>query len=207
MSKVYSIYFDNRKVVLTKSFEEHFINQRGLFLRFSTSKELSKILEFFQTVTQVENVFISGKNTQSMLEDFFELFRLIKASGGLVQNSKGEYLFIFRYGKWDLPKGKLEFGEKIKEGAIREVTEETGITNLKLNGHITNTYHTYKLGNSIILKETHWFHMIYDGHEPLIPQQGEDISIAKWVPQNQLNEILSNTYDTIRDVLNVAGLV
>jgi 8-oxo-dGTP pyrophosphatase MutT (NUDIX family) len=207
MSKEYSIYSDKRKIVLTKNVEAYFNNQFGLFTRYNTPQELSKILEIFHSTAQVENVFISGKNVQSMLNDFLTMYRLITASGGLVQNSKGEYLFIFRYGKWDLPKGKLESGEKVEEAALREVSEETGISNLKLKGHIVNTYHIYKLGNSNVLKEAHWYNMLYDGHEPLIPQQAEDISIAKWVPKSQLNEILCNTYDTIRQVLTEAGVI
>ena len=39
---------------------------------------------------------------------------IIKAAGGLVENAKGEFLFIFRNKKWDLPKGKVEKNEKIK---------------------------------------------------------------------------------------------
>jgi ADP-ribose pyrophosphatase YjhB (NUDIX family) len=206
MSKEYSIYFDKRKIVLTKNFESHFNNQNGLFIRFDTFQELSKILDFFQSSTEVENVFISARSVQSLLDAILSKHKVIKAAGGLVQNSKGEYLFIFRYGKWDLPKGKLELGEKIEDAAIREVSEETGISGLNLNSHIANTYHTYRLGHSFVLKETHWFHMRYDGHEPLIPQLTEDISIAKWVPTNKFDEILSNTYDTIREVLNSAKL-
>ena len=50
-----------------------------------------------------------------------------KAGGGLVYNKKNQVLFIFRNGKWDLPKGGIEKGEKIAYTAIREVEEETGI--------------------------------------------------------------------------------
>jgi len=182
-------------------------SQSGLFTSYNSLQELSKILEFFQSAVQVENVFISGKSIQSMLKDFCTIFRVIKASGGLVQNGKGEYLFIFRYGKWDLPKGKLEPDEKIEDAAIREVSEETGISNLFLGEHISNTYHTYKQGGAIILKETHWFNMLYNGNEPLVPQQSEDISVAKWFAANHLDEILNNTYDTIREVLTAKGIV
>ena len=185
----------------------HFNDKFGLFASYNTPQELSKILDFFQTTTQVENVFVSGSNLQSMLDEFSCMYRLIVASGGLVENSKGELLFIFRYGKWDLPKGKLEKNEKIKDAALREVSEETGITNIKLSNHIVDTYHTYKIGNELVLKKAHWFKMIYSGDQPLIPQQSEDITMAKWFPKNHLDEIMSNTYDTIREVLNSEGVL
>lgn len=207
MSKECSIYFDKRKIVLTESIEAHFNKQLGLFTRYDTPQELSKILDFFQTTTHVQDVFISGKDLQTMLDEVSCMFRVVEAAGGLVQNSKGEFLFIFRYGKWDLPKGKLEQDEKIEDAAIREVSEETGITNIKLNDFISDAYHTYRIGNATILKKTHWFKMRYDGNEPLIPQQSEDILLAKWVSRDQLGEVLRNTYDTIREVLNRAGVI
>ncbi len=43
------------------------------------------------------------------------------AAGGLVQNSNGETLFIYRNDKWDLPKGHMEEGESLEEAALREV--------------------------------------------------------------------------------------
>ena len=207
MAKECSIYFDKRKIVLTESVESYFNNHFGLFTRYNTLQELSKILDFFQTTVQVQNVFISGKDLQSMLDELSCMFRVVEAAGGLVQNGKGEFLFIFRNGKWDLPKGKLEPKEKNDSAAIREVSEETGITNIKLNAHITDTYHTYRLGNATILKNTHWFKMQYDGNEPLIPQESEDISIAKWVSKDNLTEVLKNTYDTIREVMSKAGVI
>ena len=39
-------------------------------------------------------------------------------------------VFIFRRGKWDLPKGKSDIGETNKQTALREVIEETGIKEL-----------------------------------------------------------------------------
>jgi len=206
MSKECSIYFDKRKIVLTESIEGYFNKQLGLFTRYNTPQELSKILVFFQTSADVQDVFISGKDIQTMLDEVSCMFRVIEASGGVVQNSQGEFLFISRFGKWDLPKGKLEKNEGIEVAAIREVSEETGITNIQLMDYISDTYHTYRLGNSTILKKTHWFKMQYNGNEPLIPQQSEDILLARWVSRNQLSEVLENTYDTIREVFNRAGI-
>jgi 8-oxo-dGTP pyrophosphatase MutT (NUDIX family) len=46
---------------------------------------------------------ITGKKAGNLLS----LFKIIEAGGGLIKNEMGSYLFIFRYGKWDLPKGKV----------------------------------------------------------------------------------------------------
>jgi 8-oxo-dGTP pyrophosphatase MutT (NUDIX family) len=67
-----------------------------------------------------------------------------KAGGGLVYNTKGEILFIFRNGKWDLPKGGIEKNEKIKQTAVREVEEETGVTGLEVVEKLPKTYHVFK---------------------------------------------------------------
>ncbi|AAM30616.1 NUDIX hydrolase [Methanosarcina mazei] len=53
----------------------------------------------------------------------------------LIRNEKGEFLLLRRSensrtnaGKWDLPGGKVNPDESLKEGVAREVWEETGIT-------------------------------------------------------------------------------
>lgn len=42
-----------------------------------------------------------------------------------------EYLLLRAYRNWDLPKGRLEPAETPLAGAIREVMEETGLTDLE----------------------------------------------------------------------------
>ena len=54
------------------------------------------------------------------------------AAGGWVVNEFNEVLWIFRLGFWDLPKGKVETNENIKECAIREVIEECGLSQISL---------------------------------------------------------------------------
>ena len=68
-------------------------------------------------------------------------------------------LFIFRKNKWDLPKGKVEKGETLENGAMREVEEETGVKKLKLISFAGMTYHVFRRNNQYRLKETYWFHM------------------------------------------------
>src|SRR6476661_1663707 len=54
---------------------------------------------------------IIHKNFEKLKKDFFKHFTFIEAAGGIVQNDRKDLLFIFRRGKWDLPKGKMEKGE------------------------------------------------------------------------------------------------
>jgi 8-oxo-dGTP pyrophosphatase MutT (NUDIX family) len=44
---------------------------------------------------------------KGLLSSFLSLFKIIPAAGGVVFNEKRECLFIYRRGKWDLPKGKI----------------------------------------------------------------------------------------------------
>jgi len=113
-------------------------------------------------------------------------FQVIEAAGGIVKNPRGELLAIFRLGKWDLPKGKMEKGEKPEETARREIAEECGITGHKLIGKICDTYHTYKMGNKKILKKTHWFAFIINKVAELTPQIVENIEEAQWVRTEEL---------------------
>lgn len=127
--------------------------------------------------------------------------RKIIAAGGLVQNSKSEYLFIFRKGKWDLPKGKLDEGEEIRDAAVREVMEECGLPEVTIIRPIVITYHNYKIKNEKVLKETHWFLMSTQTSGDLKPQEEEDITAAIWVDKNRIQPLLENSFDTIREVV------
>jgi 8-oxo-dGTP pyrophosphatase MutT (NUDIX family) len=132
----------------------------------------------------------------------------IIAAGGLIFNDKQNLLMIFRRGKWDLPKGKLDKGESIEECAIREVQEETGIQNVKAEKFLGITYHKYfdKYSKQETLKETHWFKMYADGIQPLIPQTEEDIEIIEWVDKKNIREKLSNSYPNILEIIEKTEL-
>lgn len=132
---------------------------------------------------------------------FFKHFTPIEAAGGIIENDKKEILFIYRLGKWDLPKGKVEKGEDISATAVREAEEETGVTHLKMKKKIGETYHTYNAFGKHFIKTTHWFYLTCPSRQNLKPQTEEDITAIKWVKHTDMEEPLSNTYPSIKDIL------
>jgi ADP-ribose pyrophosphatase YjhB (NUDIX family) len=129
----------------------------------------------------------------------------VQAAGGLVENEKGEILFIFRRGKWDLPKGKLDPGETLESCSLREVREETGVGQLELKKFLLVTKHEYEESGLFILKETHWWLMKTNSHQQLKPQAEEDITGVKWMSPADFKIVLQNTYPSILEVLRAGG--
>jgi len=136
------------------------------------------------------------------LEQAWSLFQskfiIQKAAGGKVLNLKNEVLFIYRFNKWDLPKGKLEVGESIKECAVREVEEECGICNLSIQKKLPTTYHIFKREGETILKITYWFLMNTNFDGVLKPQEEEDITETAFKNDAEIKSVLKNTYQNIK---------
>lgn len=127
----------------------------------------------------------------------------IIAAGGLVSNENNELLMIYRRGKWDLPKGKLDEGESIEQCAVREVQEETGLADITLQNLVGITYHEYfdTYINADVTKETHWYAMQAAPGQQLVPQTTEDIEEIEWVRKEILEIYLNNTYANIVDII------
>lgn len=130
--------------------------------------------------------------------------KIIMAAGGVVQNEKGELLFIFRKKHWDLPKGKLDEGEKLEACAIREVQEETGLSNVQLGKFIDTTVHEYVEDGEHITKKTAWYLMKGSSLDTLVPQTEEHIEDIRWISPDSVNDYLGNSYPNIVQITNKA---
>lgn len=141
--------------------------------------------------------------TSSAFKTFASYFKMVQAAGGLVKNENSEILFIHRLGYWDLPKGKIDRKgkESAASAAIREVKEETGLTNVLVLRELPATWHIYMIEDKWILKKTNWFEMVTDSSQPLKPQTSEGIFLVKWTPPKDIHCILSHTYASIRELL------
>ena len=141
---------------------------------------------------------------EKLQKDFQKKFASVQAAGGVVKNEKDGLLMIFRRGKWDFPKGKLDKGEKLEDCAVREVAEETGLKDIKLVCPLIVTYHTYHEGSRYVLKESHWFAMTVSGEQKLTPQIEEDISDIKWIDKSGLSSYVQKTFPLITDIIQAA---
>ena len=142
-------------------------------------------------------------NMAAAFKSFKIKAKVIKAGGGLVQNAEGQYLFIFRKNKWDLPKGKLDKGETLAQCAVREVEEECGISNLTLGLPMVTTFHVFDNKGRWCLKETHWYHMQYKGKKAPKPQIEEDITDIKWLNNKDFWMVHENTYTMISEMVEM----
>lgn len=162
---------------------------------------VTKLRQIFETAKSLAFVVPTDEMAEQLFGIFARQFVLVDAAGGVVTAPKGEVLMIYRNGRWDLPKGKVEPGELLAEAAVREVEEECGVEGLKLGKQVDATYHMYELEGQWMLKRTSWFAMKHDGKGSLTPQEEEGITDIRWVPVETLEDYAQDTYQTIRDVL------
>ena len=186
-----------------------FVNDKPLFLTNEIVKETDfqlfllesadikqVIVKIFQN--KIQKAYLYHPDEKEIMKTLKTKIPVQKAGGGLVYNAKNEVLFIFRNGKWDLPKGGTEKGEAIEDTAMREVEEETGVGNLVVNQKLQKTYHIFKRNGRLKLKITHWFEMrtTFDG----IPegQAEEGIEKVAWLNPEEIKEALKNSYENIK---------
>ncbi len=199
------IYFDTKPVflctALTPELTEILHHPDAVFIdEFSANAIKSLLHEIIKP--QFHAGVVLHTNLNELKKAFFKNFTQIEAAGGIVENENHQLLFIERLGKWDLPKGKIEKGEKEEEAASREIEEETGVKNLTLKNKIGETYHTYTAFGKNFIKTTHWFYLMCKNEQQLNPQTEENITAIQWVNKNELTIQLSNTYPSIKDILS-----
>tara|TARA_B110000503_G_scaffold143647_1_gene246624 strand:- start:1109 stop:1720 length:612 start_codon:yes stop_codon:yes gene_type:complete len=199
----YQVFIDEHSIFIGEKRKSNQQFESIFELNEPDADEINFIIGWLLKEKEAEqHIFLNSKNVEHLWALFQEQFSLIGAAGGKVHNSNGELLLIYRLGKWDLPKGKMEAGETPEQSALREVEEECGIKNLKLGKQLLNTYHVYVQKEERILKTTYWFEMSYAGNEQLTPQKEEAIEKAVWVSTSDLSVQLSNTYKSLVGLLS-----
>lgn len=203
------IYFDDKPLFLCDTIdseiEPYVHHDDSVFIDELNLHTVKAMIHEMQLPKVHAGIFLHP-DLNELKKSFWKKFTVIQAGGGFVINKKEEVLLIFRRGKWDLPKGKLDKGETIEQCAVREVQEETGLKNIKLLSPLTVTYHTYHEGTKFVLKESHWYTLSGDEEEKLIPQTEEQIQEIKWVPQAEVKKYYNQTYSSVIEVLKTGAL-
>ena len=202
------IYFNHKPLFLataiTPAIKEYLNQKQATILKGLHQDAIRKAIQQLQE-SETDTIVLLHPSIEELYDAVAKEFTVIKAGGGFVYTPADEVLMIFRRGKWDLPKGKLDEGEDIQTCALREVAEETGLEAITLQQLLTITYHTYFERGEPILKESYWYMMLQNKHQELVPQTEEDIEKCEWVKMENLNPYLQNSLPSIIDVVN-AGI-
>ena len=171
-----------------------------LYIRFDGSDTLVASFAELEKDEAIKRLVVGCDDPEAEFDRFKKTFKLFEAAGGLVKNDMHQYLLIFRRGKWDLPKGKIDKGETVKDAAVREVKEECGITDLSIGDEIQSTYHIYEEKGTKILKYTHWFQMHCSDVKTPVPQVAEGITEVKWMTKEEALNAFQQSYGSIKDM-------
>jgi 8-oxo-dGTP pyrophosphatase MutT (NUDIX family) len=204
MKQMYKVFLNDRLIKIGAP-ENITINKSCV--NFSDSVAAEDVKGWFNSFidSELDEVCLAHPYPEKFFKLFKSAFLVIHAAGG-VTLSGNRLLFIFRNGKWDLPKGKTDPGETPAEAAIREVREETGIQVQNITKQLQSTFHIYKseypeTRGQWIFKETFWFEMICGEKGVVVPQREEGITQARWMRRNNLEEVLANTYENLKQVI------
>ncbi len=183
------IYFNDRVIHLTDIYKEY-------YAQYTNRHNLKELIYKFAE-SEHENLFIYDESLNNLFRNFKTCFHYIEAAGGLVLNDKDKILVIKTNGVWHLPKGKVEKGEKYDVAAVREVEEETGISEPIIVKQLISTYHSFKSNDKIFLKRTYWYKMFYKGTAIPKPQIEEGIEDARWISRGDIYDVMKNTHKSL----------
>lgn len=190
------IYVGDKPIMLT----DQILKEEGFKNYLIKSAPIGNIIKQLNN-TKLKCVYLVHPEKDQLLPELFKLLPMIKAAGGKVIHENKKVLFIYRNDKWDLPKGRIEKNESLEKAAMREIEEETGVSNLSIVKPLETTYHIFKRNGKHALKETFWFEMTTNFNGRLIPEQSEGITKVEWLDSNQIQQALSNSYANIRDLI------
>lgn len=201
---MYKVFVNNQTIHFVKKIELHLFDIENIDIQqFQSKRFLTENITDFLNQDIITDLYIYCPKDISEIFSFFKSKYIeIKAAGGIVCNKKDEVLMIFRRGKWDLPKGKLNKSETIANCAIREIEEETSVSELEIIRKLPDTYHIYYEKEKQILKHCYWFQMSTNSESVPLPQTEEDITDVKWVKKEMLNDILKNTFPSVKFIIN-----
>ena len=119
----------------------------------------------------------------------------------LVDGSPLYLLIRDSYRNWGFPKGHVEKGELPDGAALREVSEETGLSDLAMRGLIETIDWHFRFRGTLIHKICH-FYLMETAESTTSPQRTEGITACQWTAYDEAS--VSVSYANARHVLERA---
>ena len=199
---MYEIYINDHPIILTSITDGHYVpNEHDLVVFYTGQKKsLLNYIDKLEKSTVPTKVVISHADLKTLKRDFWSLFKVVKAAGGVIVNENDEILMILRLDRWDLPKGKKDKGEKNYQTALREVEEEVGLK-CRIDTKLGKSYHTYRLrGGRRVLKVTYWYRM-HPLSEDVKLQTEEHITNYRWIKPMEVSHVSPPIYASLRSIV------
>jgi len=198
-------YVDRVKNARSGVRRKHFSSDR-LYHRLTDAREDERgkvlLVDAKRVDTPLRDVEKVPRNALLNVNPYVPTKELVAGGGVVTQKGKRglEVLLIFRKGVWDIPKGKLDPGETIKQCAKREVKEELGIDHVKVLEFLDTTVHGYKeKSDHFLVKTTHWY-LMKTKATTFVPQKSEKITKVKWFTLKKAKKKLG--HDSLVRLLN-----
>lgn len=126
----------------------------------------------------------------------------VVGAGAVVQDDDGRLLVVQRgrapaKGRWSLPGGRVESGERAADAAAREVREETGL-HVEVTGFLGFVEHIFEDHHIVILD---FLAVVVGGRLTA----GDDADQAAWVTRRELED--RPTTDRLLDFLDTHDVV
>lgn len=121
------------------------------------------------------------------------------SSGGVVIFGNTILLLKKFNGDWVLPKGRVKKGEELKDAALREVLEESGVK-AELGDYIGKVNYKYRnlQEDKIVSKTVHWYLMKANNMD-CVPEKKEGFIDALFVHIDKATELVR--YDDERNII------
>lgn len=195
--------FCNDRTLISKNFSEETFDgiDRADVSAYDVENVIVKIKRWLED-DSVECLDLGDTDGVVVASAVKSLFRQAPAAGGVVMIDN-QFVAIERNGIPDLPKGHIEKGETPEAAAVREVEEETGITDLTIIRELPATWHCYLLNGIWTIKKTCWYLMTTSSGMRNVPQTEEGISKVYLVniDGDDFNTFRTNTFASLRIIV------
>lgn len=191
-------FFCNNRILLTNNFSENLLSHDTKCVK-DVNYLIEKIKKWLEDAT-LECLDLGDANGDDFALALKTVFRQAPAAGGVVIIDN-QFVAIERNGIPDLPKGHIEKGESPETAAVREVEEETGISNLEIVTELPSTWHCYLLDNQWTMKKTSWFLMRTASGMKNIPQKEEGITKVYLVDKENVTYFERNTFASLQTLV------